>query len=168
MRDHPATRSRRRTPTMVTLSALILILAACSSSSSTSQAAASQAAASQGSESQAAASQPAASQPAASQPAASQPAASQSPSDGTTVVMSGQSFGVAEITVPVGNVTFVNEDSVPHIIAEGENGSEAASPRITKTTIAGGATAEIAFTQPGDYHITCLIHATMNMEVKVQ
>lgn len=158
MRDHPTTRSRRRTPTMVTLSALILILAACSSSSSTSQAAASQAAASQGSESQAA----------ASQPAASQPAASQSPNGGTTVVMSGQSFGVAEITVPVGNVTFVNEDSVPHIIAEGEDGSEAANPRITKTTIAGGATAEIAFTQPGDYHITCLIHATMNMEVKVQ
>jgi len=101
-------------------------------------------------------------------PPASQGGESQGGGGGTTVTMSGSSFGVAEITVPVGDVTFVNDDGVTHIVAEGENASEAASPRITKATIAGGAKADIAFDAAGDYHITCLIHGSMNMVVHVE
>ena len=93
---------------------------------------------------------------------------SEAPNDGKSVTISGRSFGSAEITVTAGNVTFVNEDGTSHIVAEGENGSEAASPRITKATIAGGAQAEIAFDAPGDYNVTCLIHGSMNMVVHVQ
>ena len=86
----------------------------------------------------------------------------------STITMSGLKFGVTEITVPVGSVTFVNNDSVPHRIAEGENGTEVASPRITKTDIGAGETKEISFSAAGDYKITCLIHPSMNMVVHVQ
>jgi len=139
MRDHSATRARRLLPTLVAMTALILTLAACSSDN-----------------------------PRESQAAESQAAESQPATGGTTVTMSGSSFGVAEITVAVSNVTFVNEDGVGHVVAEGENGSEAADPRITKATIAGGAQADIAFGAPGDYNITCLIHGSMNMVVHVE
>ena len=142
MRDHSAARSRRPGASLVTLASLVLVLAACSSTGTTSQAPGSEA-------------------------PASQAPSSQAPS-GTTVTMSGSAFSVDEITVPVGVVTFVNEDGVLHIVAEGENGSEASDPRITKATIDGGGRADIAFDAPGDYHITCLIHGSMNMEVHVQ
>ncbi|MDP9467727.1 MAG: plastocyanin/azurin family copper-binding protein [Chloroflexota bacterium] len=93
---------------------------------------------------------------------------SQAPDDGKTVVMSSRTFGVAEITVAVGDVTFVNEDGVPHHVAEGENGAEAANGRITATRIEGGASAAVSFDEPGDYQITCLIHGSMNMVVHVE
>lgn len=93
---------------------------------------------------------------------------SQAPDDGKTVVMSGRSFGVAEITVPVGDVTFVNEDGTTHHVAEGENGTEAADARITATRISGGESAAVTFNAPGDYHVTCLIHGSMNMVVHVE
>jgi len=84
------------------------------------------------------------------------------------VTLKGLAFSEAEITVPVGKVTFVNEDSVPHLLAEGENGVEVASPRVQKVSIAGGTTGEMDFTVAGDYHITCTIHHAMNMEIHVQ
>jgi plastocyanin len=68
----------------------------------------------------------------------------------------------------VGKVTFVNEDSVPHSLAEGENGVEVASPRVQKVLINGGTQGDMDFTVAGDYHITCLIHPTMNMEIHVE
>ena len=96
------------------------------------------------------------------------PGGSQGAGGGTTVTMSGLAFTVAEITVPVGNVTFVNSDGVPHNVVEGTNGKEVADPRITKTTIAGGTQADVAFSAAGDYQTTCTIHPTMNMVVHVQ
>jgi plastocyanin len=98
----------------------------------------------------------------------SQPPASQAGSGGSSVTMSGLAFKVAEITVPVGNLTFVNQDGVTHVIAEGENGKEVADPRVTKVSINGGSQGDLVFTAAGDYHITCLVHPTMNMEVHVQ
>jgi len=142
MRDHSPTRGRRVRASLVVLAGLVLVLAACSSGSSASEAPASQA------------------------PSSEAPA-SEAPS-GTTVTMSSGAFGVDEITVPVGAVTFVNEAGVTHIIAEGENGSEVAAPRVQKVSISGGAQGEVLFTTPGDYHFTCLIHGSMNMEVHVQ
>lgn len=152
MPDSSATHGLRRRTTLAALAPFVLVLAACSSSGSSSAAPASQAAASQAP---------------ASQAAASQAAASQAPG-GTTVTLKGLAFSEAEITVPVGKVTFVNEDSVPHLLAEGENGVEVASPRVQKVSIAGGTTGEMDFTVAGDYHITCTIHHAMNMEIHVQ
>jgi plastocyanin len=133
---------------VVALASLVLILGACSSSSP----------------SEAPGSQAASSQPPASQGAASQPPASQA----TSVTISGLAFSVAEITVPVGSLTFVNEDSVPHLLAEGENGTEVANPRVQKVSINPSSQGDLVFTVAGDYHITCTIHPTMNMEVHVQ
>jgi plastocyanin len=130
------------------LASLVLVLAACSSSSP----------------SEAPGSQAASSQPPASQGAASQPAASQA----TNVTLSGLAFSVAEITVPVGSLTFVNADSVTHVLAEGENGVEVASPRVQKVSINGGTQGDLVFTVAGDYHITCTVHHQMNMVVHVQ
>jgi plastocyanin len=135
------------------LGALVLILAACSSSSSPSDAPGSQAPASQ---------------PPASQPADSQPPASQAGGGGTSVTMSSLTFSVEEISVPVGKLTFVNNDGVSHVLAEGENGVEASNPRVQKVAIGGGSEGDLEFTVAGDYHITCTVHPTMNMEVKVE
>jgi len=153
MPDHPAIRGLPPRATLAVLPALVLLLAACSSGGSPSQAPVSQAPVSQAP---------------ASQAPASQPPASEAAGGGTTVTMSGLAFSETEITVPVGKVTFANEDAVPHSLAEGENGTEVASPRVQKVLINGGAQGEMDFTVAGDYHITCLIHPTMNMEVHVQ
>jgi plastocyanin len=128
MRPHSAT----GLPVTATLAALVLLLAACSSSTPSSGA-----------------------------------PSSQSAGNGTTVTMSGLAFTVAEITVPVGDVTFVSKDAVGHLLAEGDNGTEAASPRIQQTAIAPSAQGAITFGAAGDYHVTCLIHHTMNMVVHV-
>jgi plastocyanin len=142
MPDPSATHGLRPRATLAVLAPLVLVLAACSSSSSSSA-------------------------PPASQAAASQAPASEAPT-GTTVTMKGLAFSVAEITVPVGKVTFVNEDSVAHLLAEGENGVEVANPRVQKVSINGGTQGEMDFTVAGDYHITCTIHHAMNMVVHVQ
>lgn len=147
MSDLSPRRLRTQT-TVAALASLVLILAACSSTASPSQAPGSQAP--------------------ASQAAGSQAPASQSPAGGPTVTLSGLAFSVAEITVPVGALTFVNEDAVPHLLAEGENGVEVASPRVQKVSINPNSQGDLVFTVAGDYHITCTIHKTMNMEVHVQ
>jgi plastocyanin len=157
MPDPSATHGLRRRATLAALAPFVLVLAACSSSSSSSEPPASQAAASQAAASEAAASEAQTSQAPASQAAG-----------GTTVTLKGLAFSAAEITVPVGKVTFVNEDAVPHVLAEGENGVEVASPRVQKVSIAGGTTGEMDFTVAGDYHITCTIHHAMNMDIHVQ
>jgi plastocyanin len=151
MPAHSTMHDPRPRATLAALAAVVLALAACSTTS-----------------------EPPGSQAAASQAAASEAAASEGPSaaaseaGGTTVTLSGLAFSVAEITVPVGKVTFVNEDSVPHSLAEGENGVEVASPRVQKVLINGGTQGDMDFSVAGDYHITCLIHPTMNMEIHVE
>jgi plastocyanin len=82
--------------------------------------------------------------------------------------MSSLTFSVEEISVPVGKLTFVNNDGVSHVLAEGENGVEASNPRVQKVAIGGGSEGDLEFTVAGDYHITCTVHPTMNMEVKVE
>ena len=157
MPDQSAHHGHRPRATLAALTPLVLVLAACSSSSTASQPPASQAAASHA---------PASEAPASQAPASEAPA-SEAPS-GTTVTMKGLAFSVAEITVPVGKVTFVNDDAVAHVLAEGENGVEVASPRVQKVPINGGTQGEMDFTVAGDYHITCTIHHAMNMVVHVQ
>ena len=147
MTDH-SPRSLRHGTIPAALASLVLTLAACSSSSP----------------SEAPGSQAASSQPPASQGTASQPASSQ----GKSVTLSGLAFSVSEITVPVGPLTFINEDSVAHVLAEGENGTEVADPRVQKVSINPSSQGDLVFTVAGDYHITCTVHPQMNMEVHVQ
>jgi len=144
----PSPRSLRAQTTVAAFASVVLVLAACSSNGSPSQAPGSQ--------------------PPASQAAGSQAPASGSPTGGTTVTLSGLAFSVSEITIPVGPLTFVNEDAVTHVLAEGENGVEVASPRVQKVSINGGSEGDLVFTVAGDYHITCTVHLQMNMEVHVQ
>lgn len=141
MPDHSAPRIPRRRATSASLVVLTLVLAACGASTQTSQ-------------------------PPATQPAAST-AASQA-AGGTGVTLKGLAFSVPEITIPVGKLTFTNDDSVTHVLAEGENGKEVADPRVQKVSINGGSQGDLVFTVAGDYHITCTVHPTMNMEVKVE
>ena len=49
-----------------------------------------------------------------------------------------------------------------------ETGKEVASPRVQKVSMNGGSEGDLEFTVAGDYHITCTVHPTMNMEVKVE
>jgi len=141
MPDHSAPHLPRRRATFASLVVLTLVLAACGTSTQTSQ-------------------------PPATQPAAST-AASQA-AGGTSVTLKGLAFSVSEITIPVGKLTFVNDDSVTHVLAEGEDGKEVADPRVQKVSINGGSEGDLVFTVAGDYHITCTVHPTMNMEVKVE
>jgi plastocyanin len=145
MPDHSAPHVPRRRATFASLTAITLVLAACGTSTQSSEPPASQAAASQ-----------------AASAAASQAAG------GTSVTLKLLAFSVSEITVPVGKLTFVNDDSVTHVLAEGENGKEVDSPRVQKVSINGGSEGDLVFTVAGDYHITCTVHPTMNMEVKVE
>ena len=140
MPDHSPSRLSRWSATLAVLPALALVLAACSSGGT--------------------------SEPPASAPASAP--ASDSGGAASSVTLSGLAFSVSEITVPVGSLTFVNEDGVTHVLAEGENGTEVASPRVQKVSINGGSQGDLVFTVAGDYHITCTIHKTMNMEVHVQ
>ena len=86
-----------------------------------------------------------------------------------TVVIRNQAFGVAELDAMVGvGVRFVNDESVTHVIVEGKGGHEAPDARIPRTTIRGGGAKVIVFSEPGVYHLTCIIHQRMKMVVHVR
>jgi plastocyanin len=84
------------------------------------------------------------------------------------VIITGQSFGVDEITVPAGQpLMVVNESSLPHTFTEGQDGGEVADPRVNASIPVGGSV-PVAFPEPGDYQVTCLFHSSMNMVVHVE
>ena len=95
--------------------------------------------------------------------------AGESGSDAATITITGSSsFGTDEITVAAGeDVTIVNNSSVSHTFTEGENGGEAEDP-VVNETIPAGTQVVVQFPDAGDFHVTCLFHSTMNMEVHVQ
>lgn len=86
------------------------------------------------------------------------------PADVTTVTISGRSFGAPEITVAVGKVTFINADTVPHTVTEGQDGVSAPSARFDEV-VAVGAAIDVTFPEPGVYQITCLFHSEMHLLV---
>jgi plastocyanin len=134
------------------LSSLLIALAACTSGTSSSAPATSQT---------------------ASQSTAESAAASESAKESEAVgpkvtITTTASFGVDEITVPAGEqLTVANGMRVPHTFTEGENGTKAADARVNEQ-IEPGEQEVIDFPEPGDYHITCLIHAVMNLVVHVE
>jgi len=94
----------------------------------------------------------------------SEPAMSVPPIDVATVTIRDRSFGAPEITVAIGKVTFVNADTVPHTVSEGQNGALAPNPRVNEV-VGVGESVEVTFADPGDYQITCLFHAEMHLLV---
>jgi len=148
----------RPTTIGASLGALILALAACSSSPSPSAA---------GGESQPAASGAAPSEAAPSEAGTARCELTPNASPNATVTISGSNFG-DEITVTAGQaVAFTNEDAVGHTVTEGTGGAAAADACVDSPIGAGG-TVVVTFNEPGDYQITCKIHATMQTVIHVQ
>jgi plastocyanin len=84
-----------------------------------------------------------------------------------TVTISGSSFG-DEVTISAGEaVTFTNNDSLGHTVTEGTGGQEADDACVDEP-IAAGASVTVTFNEPGDYDITCEIHASMQTVIHVQ
>jgi plastocyanin len=149
------------------LAGLALALAACSSGSPSQSSAPS--------ESQAASQSSAPSESAAASESAA-PSESQgvarcevTPDAATaaTITMTGFAFD-SEATIAAGEaVEFHDADSVPHTVTEGSGGVAAADACVDKS-LGGGARTAVTFNEPGDYQITCKIHATMQTVVHVQ
>lgn len=83
------------------------------------------------------------------------------------VIIRSHSFGQPEISVAVGDVTFVNEDVDLHTVTEGERGAAAPNARFDEFLDVGDSVT-ITFAEPGDYQITCQFHAEMQLLVHVQ
>lgn len=150
---HTPARERRRTvPTAVV--SLAVLLAACNAGSSESA-----------SPVQATGSESASPTSAPATPA--EPSQVATPSlaiDVTTVSIRDRSFGTPEITVAVGDVTFINDDTLPHTVTEGEDGEAAPNARFD-VLVDVGESAQVTFPEPGDYLITCLFHSEMHLLV---
>jgi plastocyanin len=133
------------------LGSLVLVAAACASGSSTQSASASASASS-----------------VASTGASS--SASPSAATGQKIVISTTTNfgGVKEITIKAGEaLTVSNASPVPHTFTEGENGQAASNP-VVNETIQPGDDVQVTFPDAGDFHVTCLFHQVMNLEVHVQ
>jgi plastocyanin len=84
------------------------------------------------------------------------------------VVIQGSSFAPGELTVAAGTtVTFVSNDSLPHTVTEGSDGTAVEDP-IVDEPIGNGDEVTVTFDEPGTYNITCTIHPSMNMTVVVE
>jgi plastocyanin len=86
------------------------------------------------------------------------------PVEVTTVTIRNRSFGAPEITVALGKVTFINADTVPHTVTEGQDGVAAPNARFDMVVGVGGSIL-VTFVEPGDYRITCLFHSEMHLLV---
>lgn len=84
-----------------------------------------------------------------------------------SVTISGFSFGEPEISVPVGELQFVNADAVAHTVTEGENGAAVQGARFDEV-IGAGETIVVTLPAPGDYQITCQFHPQMHLVVHAE
>ena len=65
-----------------------------------------------------------------------------------------------------GTVTWTNDDSVPHTVTSGENGTP--DQRFDSGIMAPTATFEYTFTEAGDYPYFCLLHPNQVGTVSVR
>lgn len=157
----------RRWSPLVATATLAALLAACTSAGESPQPGSS----TPSSSATATASEPASASPTPQSAAPSAEPTEIAPSsaapDVTTVTIRSHSFGPPEISVAVGDVTFVNQDDDPHTVTEGENGAAAPDGRFDEF-VGAGESVTITFAEPGDYQITCQFHAEMRLLVHVQ
>ncbi len=156
MRFTDRTLSRSLPVTLAVLAALLLALAACTTDSGSTA------------ESSASAEASTAESMEASTEASSEESAEASGGAASEVMLMGFAFEPGEITVSAGDtVTFTNHDTAPHTVTEGTNGNAADDARFDEE-VAGGESVEVTFDEAGDYDVTCLFHADMNMVVHVE
>jgi plastocyanin len=87
--------------------------------------------------------------------------------EASTVTISGSSFG-DDITVASGTtVTFNNEDSLPHTVTEGTDGTAVEGAAFDEE-VAAGASVDVTFDEAGSFDVTCKIHPSMSMTVTVE
>ena len=150
MSNTASTRKSHR-PTLLgaSLGALVLALAACSSSSPAESVGGGQ---SEG--------------PGASEGAARCEVTAGAAAAATNTITS-SNFGEA-VTISAGEaVTFTNNDSLPHTVTEGTSG-QATDGACVDEPIAAGASVTVTFNEPGDYDITCTLHSSMQTVVHVE
>ena len=134
---------------------LILVLAACGGTASSTSDAPSQA------ESTAASPTESAAPSEAAEP-------SEAAGAGETVRLSQFAFDPEELTIAAGTeVSFVNADSAAHTVTEGTDGTAVEDPIIDEELQQNGSTS-FTFDEPGTYQITCRIHPSMNMTITVE
>ena len=127
----------------------MLVLAACSATSSPST--------TTESESQAAASE--------SQAA---PSESEATASEESVRIDGSQFDPSELTIAVGTeVVFTNADGFAHTVTEGTDGQAVDDP-IVDEEIEQNGSVSVTFDEPGTYEITCKIHPSMQMTITVE
>lgn len=87
---------------------------------------------------------------------------------GDQVELTGFAFSPSELTVAAGTtVTFVNNDSSPHTVTEGSDGTAADGARFDED-VAAGEEVTVTFDEAGTYQVTCKLHPDMNMTVTVE
>ena len=88
--------------------------------------------------------------------------------DANRVELTDFAFSPSELTVPAGTtVTFVNDDSAPHTVTEGSDGTAADGARFDEELPAGDEVT-VTFDEAGTYQVTCKLHPAMNMTVTVE
>jgi plastocyanin len=84
-----------------------------------------------------------------------------------TVEIAKLDFG-PDLTVAAGtNVTWTNNDTVPHTATEGSKGVKAPNARFD-LQLPIGASESYTFADAGTYQVTCTLHPTMNMTITVE
>jgi len=134
---------------------LILVVAACGTSTSSTSQEPSQAESAAPTESESAP---------ASEPAEPSEAAGEE----ETVRLSQFAFDPEELTISAGTtVNFVNADSAAHTVTEGTDGTAVEDPIIDEELEQNGS-ASVTFDEPGTYDITCKIHPSMQLTITVE
>lgn len=121
---------------------------------------------------------PAATTPAAAPttPATSVPAGPQAAPATATLTMGAADIQPTSQTLKVGGTLQLTNPAggIMHVLATGQNAVYAAEPGAPATlnspdgiVLNAGQTIALTFSQPGTYHLTCLVHPTMNTTVTV-
>jgi len=90
------------------------------------------------------------------------------PGTGPTITIQNLAFTPATITVPRGTiVTWMNQDSVNHLIVSDAQGSVAQGALFTSSSLPKGAGYSFKFNNPGTFPYHCSIHPSMKGTVIV-
>ena len=134
---------------------LVLVLAACGGTTSSTSTEPSQAESAAPSESESA-------------PASESAEPSEAAGEEETVRLSQFAFDPEELTISAGTtVNFVNADSAAHTVTEGTDGTAVEDPIIDEELEQSGSTS-FTFDEPGTYDITCRLHPSMQLTITVE
>jgi plastocyanin len=85
-----------------------------------------------------------------------------------TIDIADRAFGPAVTVQPGDAVAFVNHDTTRHNVLEGTGGHADYDTACVHTHLDAGESTVVTFELPGDYPITCSIHASMQTVVHVR